>query len=247
MSEAEPRGVGASWLPSNDAAYVRAQYEKEDNLAARASVWVDDGTHPTDIAIAAIKLERPTRILEVGCGQGHLAEVLARKTGADVIATDHSPRMVELAAARGLTAEVADVQALPYDDESFDCVVAAWMLYHVPDLDLAVSELARVTRPGGLLAAITNGGGHLQELWERVDRPLIPHSFSSETGVSHLQPDFKSVERHDFTPRANFADRATAVRYLSSVSDGRELVQRLPLEFEPFEAHGEVTVFLARR
>ena len=43
--------------------------------------------------------------------------------------------MVELARARGVDARVGDVQELPFADGAFDCVVAAWMLYHVPDLD----------------------------------------------------------------------------------------------------------------
>ena len=61
---------------------------------------------------------------------------------------DVSPRMVELARARGVDARVGDVQELPFDDGSFDCAVAAWMLFHVPDLDRGLAELARVLRPG---------------------------------------------------------------------------------------------------
>ncbi len=48
-----------------------------------------------------------------------------------------------------LTREVGDVQSLPFADAGFDCVIASWMLYHVPDLDLGVSEIARVLRAGG--------------------------------------------------------------------------------------------------
>ena len=43
--------------------------------------------------------------------------------------------MVELARARGVDARVGDVQALPFEDESFDAALAAWMLYHVPDVE----------------------------------------------------------------------------------------------------------------
>ena len=74
-------------------------------------------------------------MLEVGCGWGELAEWIARDTGAEVVAVDLSPRMVELARERGVDARVADVQQLPFADGEFDLVVAAWMLYHVPDLD----------------------------------------------------------------------------------------------------------------
>ena len=63
---------------------------------------------------------------------------------------DLSQRMVELARARGIAdAHVGDVQELPFADASFDTVVAAWMLYHVPDLDRGLAEIARVLEPGG--------------------------------------------------------------------------------------------------
>ena len=73
-------------------------------------------------------------MIEVGCGWGELAEWIARDTGAEVIALDLSPRMVELARERVLDARVGDVQELPFGDGEFDCAVAAWMLYHVADL-----------------------------------------------------------------------------------------------------------------
>ena len=64
--------------------------------------------------------------------------------------------MVELTCSRGVEALVGDVQALPFDDGSFDAAVAAWMLYHVPDVDRPIAELAPVSRPGGRLVAVTN-------------------------------------------------------------------------------------------
>ena len=56
---------------------------------------------------------------------------------------------------------------LPFEDESFDCAVADWMLYHVPDLDRGVTELARVLRPRrAARCRDARRGEHLQELWE---------------------------------------------------------------------------------
>ena len=74
--------------------------------------------------------------------------------------------MVELARERGVGAQVGDVQQLPFEDESFDCAVAAWMLYHVPDVERGLAELARVLKPGGRLVAVTNRSDHLRELRE---------------------------------------------------------------------------------
>lgn len=231
----------------NDPDYVERQYEDESKLAARASVWVDDENHPFRFALDAIRRERPSRVLDVGCGTGAGAELIAAETGAAVVAADSSPRMVELAAARRLEALVADVQALPFGDGEFDCVVAAWMLYHVPDVDRAIAELARVLGRDGLLVAITNGDGHLAELWRLVGRTQIRTAFSRANGAEQLGRHFDEVEQHDLTARALFPDRTAAARYISSVYDAEELLPRLPPVIEPFEAHGEPTVFLARR
>ena len=76
---------------------------------------------------------------------------------------DVAPRMVELARSRGVDAIVGDVQELPFENALFDCAVAAWMLFHVPDIDRGLSELARVLRPGGRLVAVTNAEHHLAE------------------------------------------------------------------------------------
>lgn len=231
----------------NDPDYVQRQYEDESKLAARASVWAEDEHHPFQLALDAIRREKPGRVLDIGCGPGAGAALIAAETAAAVVAADSSPRMVELAAARGLDARVADVQALPFEDGEFDCAVAAWMLYHVPDLDRALAELARVIRPGGLLVAITNGDGHLAELWRLVRRAQIRSAFSRANGAEQLARHFRDVEQHDLTARALFPDRAAAARYISSVYDAEELMARLPPVIEPLEAHGEPTVFLAHR
>ena len=76
-------------------------------------------------------------MLDVGCGLGGTTERFVKELGADVRAIDLSPRMVELTRARGVDAQVGDVQQLPFEDGAFDCVFAGWMLYHVPDLERA--------------------------------------------------------------------------------------------------------------
>src|SRR5204862_3865783 len=137
----------------------------------------------------------PRRVLEVGSGQGELAERMVRETGAEVVAVDQSERMVELALARGVDARVGDVQSLPFADGSFDCAVAAWMLYHVPDLDRALGELVRVLGRGGRLVAATNSAFHLQELRDLVGSGPSPSTFTRENGGELLARHFALVRR----------------------------------------------------
>jgi SAM-dependent methyltransferase len=226
----------------DEPAYVRAQYEREHNLAARASVWEDDPNGPIPFALEAIARERPERVLDVGCGPGRLGALIVERTGAHVVGVDSSPRMVELARESGLEALVGDVQSLPFATGSFDCALAAWMLYHVPNLDRAAAELVRVLRPGGLLVATTNGAGHLSELWRRVGSGGLEMSFNRENGAEILGRAFAHVEQRDFTTRARFPDRESVVRYATSMLPAPDV----PEHIEPFEAHGEPTVFLAR-
>jgi ubiquinone/menaquinone biosynthesis C-methylase UbiE len=151
----------------NDDDYVREQYRTTEKLDTRISVWRpdDQGQTPQDVAILALSDVLPRRVLEVGSGKGSLALRIARTLECELIALDSSSAMVSTSRSLGVETILGDVRDLPFADESFDAIVAAWMLYHVSPLDQGLSELARVLRPGGRLVAITNGRDHLKELW----------------------------------------------------------------------------------
>ena len=139
---------------TTDTAAVRSQYATEDNLQTRMSVWhpTADGREPTCEALDAVLAAAPTSVLEVGCGTGAFAaRVAAALPDAQLVAVDQSPRLVELTRSRGVKAHVGDLQDLHFADDSFDVVAALWMLYHVRDLHLGLSEARRVLRPGGRL------------------------------------------------------------------------------------------------
>src|SRR5207245_3558430 len=139
----------------NDPELVRAQYADEVNLAARKAIYANaDGPDAREILFQAIAELEPRRVLEVGGGEGELAERIVRELGVELAFVDQSERMVEIARGRGLDAQVGDVQALPFADAGFDCAVAAWMLYHVQDLEQALTALTRVLEPGARPVAV---------------------------------------------------------------------------------------------
>jgi len=118
------------------------------------------GRASTDQLFAWAGLQPGERVLDIGCGVGTTAIRFARETGADVVAADISPLMRERAI-RNVTAagmrdqvrvEAADILALPYADDVFDCVVAEAVTMFV-DRERAAKELARVCRPGGRVLA----------------------------------------------------------------------------------------------
>jgi SAM-dependent methyltransferase len=114
-------------------------------------------------------------------------------------------------------ARVGDAQALPFADGSFDAALAAWMLYHVPDLDRALAELARVLRPGGRLVAVTNAEESLHELWSLLGVQGPGYSFHSDNGAEILGRHFRRVEAREAVGTVTFADREATQRYVDSL------------------------------
>lgn len=198
----------------NDPEVVAREYATETRLEGRREAYrYATGPDAVDMAFEAVVEVAPRSVLEVGCGPGELAARI-EATGAAVTAVDISPRMVELARGRGVDASVGDVQQLPFADETFDVVLAAWMLYHVPEPGRGLDELARVIRPGGRLVAVTNGRGHLAEL-RRLCGDMTPHatSFDDVVGPVLLAERFRQVEARDASGEIRFPDRASVQAY----------------------------------
>jgi len=230
----------------DDPAAVAVQYANEANLEARRSLYANaEGPDPRDVAFEAVAEVAPDRVLEVGGGPGELAARIAGELGCEVVMLDVAPRMVELAQGRGVDARVGDVQELPFPDGSFDCTVAAWMLFHVPDLDRGLAELARVLRPGGRLVAVTNGEQHLRELREIAGSAAWERTFTRENGAEPIARHFAHVERRDADGWITIEDDATILAFLDSL-DADESVEAGPYEL-PLRSRRATSIFVATR
>lgn len=95
---------------------------------------------------------RDGEVLEVGCGTGlvlsRIERFARRAQGVDL-----SPGMLERARTRGLSVVEGSATELPFENESFDVTCSFKVLAHIPDIEKALSEMARVTRPGGTVVA----------------------------------------------------------------------------------------------
>jgi ubiquinone/menaquinone biosynthesis C-methylase UbiE len=91
-------------------------------------------------------------VLECGCGTGLILDRV-RAFARNAHGIDLSPGMLERARARGLDVREGSVTSLPFDDASFDVTCSFKVLAHVPEIERALAEMARVTRPGGVVLA----------------------------------------------------------------------------------------------
>src|ERR1700729_1094644 len=96
------------------------------------------------------------RVLDVGCGPGGLTSELCRRVGAaNVAAIDPAPQFVTACAERHPGSDVREgvAERLPWPDGEFDATVSSLVIGFMSDPDRGVREMARVTRPGGTVAA----------------------------------------------------------------------------------------------
>ena len=127
--------------------------------------------------------------LDVGCGPGGLTAVLVERLGAShVAALDPSVRFVEAARSRlpGVDIRLASAEDIPFDDGSFDVALAELVVHFMSDPVAGLREMARVTKPGGTIAACVwdHGGdtGALSPFW-KVARAVDP-GLDDESGLA---------------------------------------------------------------
>ncbi|TDC76427.1 methyltransferase domain-containing protein [Streptomyces hainanensis] len=134
------------------------------------------------------------RVLDVGAGPGHIAEaVLRARSAAQVVAFDGNPERLASGGPDGAgpLRRSGDARALPFDDGSFDVVYSRLMLQYIAERDVAIAEMARVTRPGGTVVLFDLDGQliwhdplgpELSALLEPVTTALTAAGFDPHTG-----------------------------------------------------------------
>jgi SAM-dependent methyltransferase len=130
--------------------------------ARQQQMWATGDFHRIGVAqpivgerlVRSMGIRAGERVLDVAAGAGNTALAAARRF-ADVTATDYVPDLLDRAQLRAtaeglvLHTEVADAQALPYDDGSYDAVTSTFGAMFAPDQERTAAELVRVLRPGG--------------------------------------------------------------------------------------------------
>jgi ubiquinone/menaquinone biosynthesis C-methylase UbiE len=157
-------------------------------------------------ALAAARVERGQRIVDVAAGPGTLALPAARR-GARVDALDFSEQMVTRLRARAsaaglaIDARVGDGQALPYADDTFDAGFSIFGLFMFPDRDRGFRELGRVVKPGGAIAVTS---------WPPRDRVPALRALASVLAARTPNLPFANLEPPLGTPESFRAEMEAA-------------------------------------
>lgn len=173
--------------------------------------------------LAAVGARPQTKVLDVACGSGYMA-AMAAASGALVEAVDFSPTMVEAATRRypALSFQVADAEALPFADGTFDAVVISFGVHHFPFPLRALAEAHRVLSTGGRLGFT---------VWATIDEHMI-----QKVVVDAVRETGNPAAALPVSPAGAICEIETCLRllresgFISPPPHAEKLVSRAPIE-----------------
>lgn len=219
-----------------DQQYLKSdQYKDASNLDARVVIHQRFSTNSYGwfqwVFDTLLTLPENARILELGSGPGYLWKENIDRIPFDwnLTLSDLSAGMIDTAwrnlvvTGRAFQFKEIDAQSIPFEDESFDAIVANHMLYHVPDRPKAIAEIRRVLKPGGHLFATTVGKHHMKEVMDwyaRVHISKIWESFANpftlENASAQLKPYFSSVALSRYEDNLHVTEIEPLLAYIRS-------------------------------
>jgi SAM-dependent methyltransferase len=147
-----------------------------------------------DPLLDAARVRNGSELLDIACGTG-LVTSQAMMRGAAARGLDFSPAMLNLARARGVTADEGDAEALPYPDGTFDAVVSNFGIHHVPRPALALREAHRALRSGGRVA-FSFWADHADNIaWKLLFDAIARHGDPSASGAPAPGGGFRGAEQ----------------------------------------------------
>ena len=215
---------------------IEKQYQTARNLNTRISIHDKYSTNHQpfgDWIMSHYEIKPGYRILELGCGTGEMwkGNLALLDGGSHLTLTDFSVGMLETAknnieGSDYVDFKVVDIQDIPYEDDTFDAVIANMMLYHVPDLDKGLSEVRRVLKPGGVFYCATYGEHGIMEFINETLKEYrisgsIGKTFTLQNGGDSLGKHFSEVEkltREDGLAITHVPDFVDYVLSMSSLS-----------------------------
>ncbi len=218
-------------------ALIRDAYATDTALSVRIHTH-ENYTHPKidfpNWVLDRIRWRGDERVLDIGAGTGMYLELVRQRVpDGELVAGDLSHGMLQRIRQRPQVQAAHTVrlnaQHLPFPAGTFDVVLANHMLFFVPDIGQALSEIRRVLRPDGCLLASTNSANTMAEFDTLSRRACTllgfagvrfesPHNrFTLENGPRQLAHYFRAVARYDIPSHFRFADPEPALAYIDSL------------------------------
>ncbi|PSN66241.1 methyltransferase type 11 [Corynespora cassiicola Philippines] len=212
---------------SNPSKHAVSQYANtSDRLAARLAIHTWNTHSQGWFAWAGDRIPKEGSILEIGAGTGQLWRETTVTPSTRLTLTDFSPAMCEeLRKIPGAEVRQAGAESLPFEDASFDTLVANHMLYHVDSPEAALKEFRRVLKPGGTVVIALNGMDHLDELLdlgEKVGRPSTIRNqarITAENAKGVLEKVFVGVTEERFPGAFEVGTTQPVIDYLGSLGE----------------------------
>lgn len=216
-----------------DAKAVKEQYCNSTNLSTRMSIHEKYSVNKLGFGnwlYQQYEFIDNMRILELGCGTGDLwtNRVDRLGPGTSLILSDFSEGMVEGVRNKfsynpRVSFEQINIEEIPYEEESFDMVIANMMLYHVPNLQKGLHEVRRVLKKGGSFCCATFGENGIQGC---LTNTLIGYgihidingSFTLQNGADILKKHFTDVKRRDYIDALEVTETEDLLDYLYSMA-----------------------------
>ena len=211
------------------------QYKDATNLSARLTIHERFSTNPYGwfrwVFDVLSKLPANAKVLELGCGPGLLwkENVDRIPAGWSITLSDLSPGMLDTAwrnlvvTARTFQFKEIDAQSIPFEDKTFDAVIANHMLYHVPDRAKAITEIKRVLKPDSRFIATTVGENHMHEIMDWFRRIHVDNvwesfvvPFTLENGLKQLKPYFSRVTLSRYADNLEVTEIEPLLAYIRS-------------------------------
>jgi ubiquinone/menaquinone biosynthesis C-methylase UbiE len=191
----------------NKETLIKEQYNDSKNLYIRVYIHEKFSTNKQGFMrwlFEQIEIKDEYKVLELGCGTGLLWTVNAERLNSSVEFTlsDISMGMVAEAKKRityqNFNFQQIDVENIPFDNDKFDIIIANHMLYHVPNIDKALSEIKRVLKKSGTFYASTIGENNMDELRKIVNdfMPEINYPFTRDLIKFNLQNGYGALNKY---------------------------------------------------
>ena len=224
---------------SNDAEAVRTQYSTSNGLNTRIAFHDMYSTNKYGYGnwiLSNYEISEGAKVLEVGCGTANIwvgHDDLIAKCELLTL-TDMSEGMLSTAREnigerKNVAYALADIQDIPFEDDSFDAVIANSMLYHVPNIECGIREVRRVLRNEGVFYCATYGENNFTDVladWFELDgesfRPN--HNFTMQNGEQKLKEVFTNVEANFYEDSLHITNIEDLTDYLRSLVSFKAII-----------------------